>query len=410
MLRFNSGSNGARHLTSSAGGGYFALPLKPPFSAQCLVVRLLFFVATLLLSAGCGPSDDAKITVYRIPKETPPTTMAQPAALNNAAPAEVHWTAPAGWEEQPASGFRKGSFLVRGADGKTADVSVISFPEAAGGLTANVNRWRDQLKLAPISDAAQAGTPISVGGRDMFFVDLVSEQPIAPEKETKSRILGGIFPAGSETWFFKMIGPDTLVESQRNTFRQFLESVRPAEESTAAAPASAQTQPPMGANTGGSNTNAPTPPLLAAAQGAPLQYTLPPGWAEKPLSPMRLASFKAISPNEKETDVSVVSLPGIAGGDLANVNRWRGQVKLASIDEDALAKSAEHLKANGHDFLVVDLVSDAPSGEPPGKQRILAAILDENERAWFIKMTGEDAAVASQKSAFTDFLRSLKIP
>ena len=44
------------------------------------------------------------------------------------------------------------------------------------------------------------------------------------------------------------------------------------------------------------------------------------------------------------------------------------------------------------------------------KQRILAAILDENERSWFIKMTGEDAAVASQKSAFTDFLRGLKIP
>ncbi len=48
--------------------------------------------------------------------------------------ATVHWTAPAGWEEQPASGFRKGSFLVRGTDGKTADVSVISFPEAAGGV------------------------------------------------------------------------------------------------------------------------------------------------------------------------------------------------------------------------------------------------------------------------------------
>ena len=136
-------------------------------------------------------------------------------------------------------------------------------------------------------------------------------------------------------------------------------------------------------------------------RAAPLQYTLPPGWQEKPLSPMRLASFKAIAPNGKETDVSVVSLPGIAGGDLANVNRWRGQVQLAPIDEDTLAKSAEHVSANGHDFLVVDLVSDAPiDGE---KQRILAAILDENERAWFIKMTGEDAAVASQKERIHRF-------
>ena len=100
-----------------------------------------------------------------------------------------------------------------------------------------------------------------------------------------------------------------------------------------------------------------------------LQYKLPPGWQEKPLSPMRLASFKTIGPNEKETDVSVVSLPGMAGGDLANVNRWRGQVKLPPIDEDALAQTAEHVQTNGHNYLVVDLVSDAPIDAQQGKQR-----------------------------------------
>jgi hypothetical protein len=378
------------------------LPLKPLSSAHPGVVRLPLCAAALLICASCNRSDD-NVTVYRIPKETQPTAMAQPAAMTNAAPAAVHWTAPAGWEERAASGFRKGSFLVRGTDGKTADVSVISFPEAAGGLLANVNRWRDQLKLAPISDVQQAGAPMSVGGRDLFFVDLVSDQPIAPDG-SKSRILGGIFPAGGETWFFKMIGPDALVEAQRETFQQFLQSVHLAEDTVAPPPAPA----PMSANTGGNDTNAPTPPPIETAQGAPLQYTLPAGWQEKPLTPMRLASFKAAAPNGKETDVSVVSLPGIAGGDLANVNRWRGQVQLRPIDEDTLAKSAEHVTANGHEYLLVDLVSDGPiNGQ---KQRILAAILDENDRSWFIKMTGEDAAVASQKSAFTDFLNGLKIP
>ncbi|HXA09128.1 MAG TPA: hypothetical protein VNW28_04055 [Chthoniobacterales bacterium] len=375
--------------------------MKPLFPLPCLFVRLPLVAAALLVGAGCGNSDDSKITVYRIPKETQPAAIPPPAAMNNAAPADVHWTAPSGWEEQPASGFRKGSFLVRGADGKTADVSVVSFPEAAGGLLANVNRWRDQLKLAPISNEAEAGSPMSVGGHDMFFVDLVSAQPVAPDG-SKARILGGIFPANGETWFFKMMGPDQLVESQRAAFQQFLQSVHASEGASAPMP--------MTANTGGRNTNAPTPPLIAAAQSVPLQYAIPPGWQEKPLSPMRLASFKATSPNGKEIDVSVVSLPGVAGGDLANVNRWRSQVKLGPIDEDALAKSAEHVTANGHDFLTVDLVSDAPIDAQQGKQRILAAILDENERAWFIKMTGEDAAVTAQKSAFTDFLRGLKIP
>ncbi len=363
------------------------LPVKPLFIVPHKLVRLSPLLAALLFCAGCDRGGDDKITVYRIPKETPPA----PPALNSAAAPAVHWTAPAAWEEQPASGFRKGSFKVKGPDGKTADVSVISFPEQAGGLLANVNRWRDQLKLPPIGNEAEVGTPMPVAGRDLFFVDLVSAQAITPDG-AKSRILGGIFPLPGETWFFKMMGPDQLVEAQRNAFRQFLGSVHPEESGASISP--------MTADSG--STNAPTPPPIAPAAGAPLAYQLPAGWQEKPLSTMRLASFDAVAPNGKKADVSVVSLAGIAGGDLANVNRWRGQVKLPPIDEDTLAKSAEHVNANGHDFLVVDLAG--------GSQRILAAILDENERSWFIKMTGEDVAVAAQKSAFLDFLRSLKLP
>ena len=257
------------------------------------------------------------------------------------------------------------------------------------------------MKLPPISDEAQAGTTLSVNGHDIFFVDLVSDKPISPDG-AKSRILGGIFPLNGETWFFKMMGPDQLVQAQRDVFKQFLQSVHVADSSSASMPA------PMTANTGRS-TNAPTPPPIEAPQAAPMQYKLPPNWQEKPLSPMRLASFNAAAPDGKQVDVSVVSLPGMAGGDLANVNRWRGQVKLGPIDESALQQSIEHVKANGHDFLVVDLASTGPVGEKNEKQRIIAAILDENDRSWFIKMTGEDGAVASQKSAFADFLRSLKI-
>ena len=85
-------------------------------------------------------------------------------------------------------------------------------------------------------------------------------------------------------------------------------------------------------------------------------------------------------------------------------------MECASKGWDTLAKTAEHVQANGLVFLVVDLLSPATKAQQQEKQRILAAILDENERSWFIKMSGEDATVESQKSAFTDFLRSLKLP
>ncbi len=376
--------------------------MKPLFPIHRVLIGVPLLAAGLLVCAGCNRSDDTKITVYRIPKETQPESTMQPVAMNGAAPAGVHWTAPTDWEEQPASGFRKGSFLVRGPDGKTADVSVISFPEGAGGVLANVNRWRNQLKLAPIAEEAKAGTPLPVDGHDMLFVDLLSEEPILPDG-SKSRILGGILPLNGETWFFKMMGPDALVESQRDAFKQFLQSVHAASGTVASMPA------PMTTNAGGS-TNAPPPPPIEAPPSVPVQYALPANWKEKPLSPMRLASFDATAPNGKQADISIVSLPGIAGGDLANVNRWRGQLNLEPIDEKALQQSAEHIKANGHDFLMVDLASAGPLGDKNEKQRIIAAILDEKDRSWFIKMTGEDEAVASQKSAFTDFLRSLKIP
>src|SRR5262249_41086468 len=225
----------------------------------------------------------------------------------------------------------------------------------------------------------------------------------------KTRLLGGIFPLPGETWFFKMTGPNEVVEAQKEAFRQFLSSIQLTEEAEqsvaqAAAPA------PMSANGGGSKTDAPLPKEMAMPSAAPLQYTLPSGWEEKPLSTMRLASFKTTGPEGKETDISVVSLPGEAGGDLANVNRWRGQLNLNPIDEETLSKTAEHLKTNGHDFLLVDLESDAPLNDQPDKQRILAAITSQKDHCWFVKMTGAAAAVDLQKTAFRDFLQSLKLP
>jgi hypothetical protein len=46
---------------------------------------------------------------------------------------------------------------------------------------------------------------------------------------------------------------------------------------------------------------------------------------------MRVASFRVTGKDGKQADVSVIPLPGLAGSDLDNVNRWRGQVGLPSV-------------------------------------------------------------------------------
>jgi hypothetical protein len=130
----------------------------------------------------------------------------------------------------------------------------------------------------------------------------------------------------------------------------------------------------------------------------PLKYVLPDGWQEKTASQMRVASF-GISVSGKTADVSVVPLSGMAGGDFANVNRWRGQLGLQPLTDDEIAKLAEKITVAGQPADLYDLAG--------GAQRILGVILHRDDTAWFFKMTGDANLVEKQKPAFTSFLKTL---
>ena len=148
-------------------------------------------------------------------------------------------------------------------------------------------------------------------------------------------------------------------------------------------------------------------PPMAANDISPqpkLKWTLPEGWQEVAPGEMRVASF-VIQKDGKKADVSVVPLPGMAGGELPNVNRWRGQVGLAPVGEQDLPKLQEKVSVAGSDATLYDLAGEEASGD---KSRILATVLHRNDTAWFFKMTGDDELVAAQKKNFVAFLKSLK--
>ena len=147
------------------------------------------------------------------------------------------------------------------------------------------------------------------------------------------------------------------------------------------------------------------PPASESAQ-SPLTWTKPDGWTEVPPSEMRLASFKMAGANGKQADVSIVPLPGMAGTDDANVNRWRGQVGLSDASSDELQKSAETVEAGGQPAQLYDIAGTNPAGG--GAQRILGVIQHRDGMAWFYKMTGDADLVEQQKSTFVEFLKSLK--
>jgi len=149
-------------------------------------------------------------------------------------------------------------------------------------------------------------------------------------------------------------------------------------------------------------------PDISAASAPRLKYQVPPGWQEVPPGEMRAASFRVAGKEGKQADVSVVPLPGLAGGDLDNVNRWRGQVGLKGVTQEELARLAQPVTI---DHQAAQLYEQA--GENPGsggKSRILAAVTRREGVAWFFKMTGDDELVAQQKPAFIEFLQSVAFP
>ena len=101
-----------------------------------------------------------------------------------------------------------------------------------------------------------------------------------------------------------------------------------------------------------------------------------------------------------EAELAITAFPGDVGGDLANVNRWRGQIGLPPLVAGDLESALTRLTANGLPVAVVDLKG--------GSQRILGAIVPFSGSTWFFKLTGPDAVVAEAKPAFLSYLQTLR--
>jgi hypothetical protein len=172
-----------------------------------------------------------------------------------------------------------------------------------------------------------------------------------------------------------------------------------------AAPAGAQAQPPgmppgMGGGQMPPGMQGDVPPPPAPEHG--LAWTLPKGWKEERSGGMRYASLKA--PVQGKADGSVVVLPGPAGGELSNVNRWRGQIGLGPIDDAALAAARKIVATKAGKVSVYDFTSEGHQ-----KSRLVAGLLEAGGSTWFVKLTGDEAAVTAARPDFMKLLESLRL-
>lgn len=143
---------------------------------------------------------------------------------------------------------------------------------------------------------------------------------------------------------------------------------------------------------------------VATASGPGLTWIAPAHWTAKPGSAMRKGSYTIKAAGvEGEADLSITAFPGDVGGELANVNRWRGQVQLPPIGQAELAAATQHIDRHGLHVTVVDL-----TGSGANAQNMLGAIVPLNGSTWFFKLLGPAAIVAKEKAAFTSFLETIK--
>jgi hypothetical protein len=344
-----------------------------------------------MVLASCEKNSEIK--VYRVSKapleesasqqqEAMPTNTAAPRMPGSIAPAAATAvTTPPNWEPQPLSQMRQASFLVKGDNDATADISLVSLGPAAGNVLDNVNRWLEQLGQPSITEQklGEIAQRLTTSSGDVTVVDLTG-LPKDADPAKDGRIIAGMLTTGSSTLFFKMRGNADLVEEQKADFIKWVASVCDAQNETKSEPMAAM--PP--ADTG--------PP--------PVKWRTPENWTAVSPSSMRYASFTAPAENGDKIDISVVTFPGDGGSDPDNINRWRGQIGLPPIDKNAVTSQIAPLKTADATFSTADIVG--------AKARTIAAWTRHEGRVWFFKATGPSAAVEKEKPNFVKFIQSIR--
>ena len=377
-------------------------------------------VAALMLLATVGCGRDS-VRVYTVDTNeavaaapTAPMASGMPATMppglpvpdTSALPA-LKYTVPAGWETKPATQMRLASFGVS-ENGKAADISVVPLGGMGGGDLANVNRWRGQVGLQPVTEeeVLKLAEAVKVDGLTGNLYDVAGADTGEADPQ---RIVVAVLHREGSVWFFKMTGDAGLVEKQKPAFLDFLKSVQFTGQTAAPAALDMSQLPPShpaignmasGMGAGMATGMSPGPNL-----GEKPTWTVPAGWQEGPLTQFLVAKYIVSGAGGSRADVNVSLLAGDGGGLEPNINRWRQQIGLEPASADDLAK-LPGFDALGARATLVDISgTNARTGKPA---RLVGVVLPLAGQTWFYKLMGDADVVAAQKDALVKFVQSAK--
>jgi hypothetical protein len=388
------------------------------------------FAASLIAALGCGKAE--QIQTYRVPKEPKAAAVADAAdtkpgeptdrmltailpsgrqawffkavgpiaeinkhekqindffaGLTLGADGRANWKLPSGWKEEAGNQMRVATIVIPGDKRLELTVNTASWSGTEENMLDNVNRWRGQLKLSPITakQLPDVSREAKAGDRPITIVDM-----------------RGQFNAGTMTPPFAGggFGPRATgaPDSTKGNSADGLPAGHPPIDATPDAPAATQ---PTGA------------PPATAAPGAMPKFTLPPAWKSVPAQGMRKAEF-VVTEGSNEARVTMFEFPADAGplisDALGNINRWRGEIGLSPLEKEGLAAATQSIEIDGKQATYAPMIPDTTKPEESkSNEATLAAIVKTADKVWFIKMRGGRELVKKHQDEFKTFLKSLK--
>ncbi len=353
----------------------------------------------LVLILGCGDDGESFSDVRTVSAPaTAGSTMSNPHAggiadLQMTMGASLNWTTPPGWVERAPSAMRIANL---GLESEPAvECYVTRLDGVAGGLDANLNRWRTQMSLAPYTPEEIAALPtMPILGADAVVVEMSGDFKGmgATDSQSGFTLLGAVAQADGASYFIKMIGPSDVIERERDNFSSFCASLESGGGQTMAAAQPLTTDPHAGLSASGTATV------------APFEWTAPSSWTQTPDRPMRVVTYTV-----KGAECYVTVLRGKAGGVAANINRWctqMGQQELSPAELSAL----ETVTVLGQAAPLVEVggAYEGMDGTRTSEALLLGVVLEDATQSVFIKMTGPESIVRAERDNFIAFCESIK--
>jgi len=163
----------------------------------------------------------------------PPREVSPSGEVTETKIATLSMAVPKEWEQGQVTGsMRLGQFVLPGPGGD-GELVLFRFPGGAGGVEANLTRWKGQFKPPEgktIDDIAQTKT-LSVGDLKITTLDVQGTFGSGPGPSARPtgdthRMLAAIVEGKGDPYFLKALGPAATMDLWADAFGKTLESLK----------------------------------------------------------------------------------------------------------------------------------------------------------------------------------------